>query len=221
MNPTNPIGLERTRKTVRRGCELFVRSPDEKWSLKSSMGSTGVATAKVSVHSAKLATGSLFSDTTVCGGSNSEQIPNGKHHQRQRHPLSTLCSAPLSQSASNLIALEKSYQQAFNGATISNPAFVGNSLAIGNQGQTVFSPNHRMPSSLQINFGVQREIVRGGVLSVDYIHSATEHIGQVIDTNHVGAACYFNPAAAQAAVAATLAAGSDCWRNRGFPAKCG
>jgi hypothetical protein len=83
--------------------------------------------------------------------------PNGKHHQRQRHPLSTLCS-----------------------------------------------------SSLQINFGVQREIVRGGVLSVDYIHSATEHIGQVIDTNHVGAACYFNPAAAQAAVAATLAAGSDC-----------
>ena len=156
---------------------------------------------------AKLATGSLFSDTTVCGGSNSAQVPNGNITSVNGIPLSTLCSEPLSQSAPNLIVLEKSYQQAFAGQSISNPAFVGNSLAVGNQGQTVFSPNYKTPSSLQINLGVQREIIRGGVLSVDYVHSATEHIGQVIDTNHVGAARYFNPAAAQAAVAATLTAG--------------
>jgi hypothetical protein len=153
---------------------------------------------------AKLATGSLFSDTTVCGGSNSAQIPNGNITSVNGVPLATLCSEPLSQSAPNLIALEKNYQQAFAGATISNPAFVGNSLAVGNAGQTVFSPNYKTPTSTQINIGVQREITRGGVLSVDYVHSATIHIGQVIDTNHVGAARFFNPAAAQAAVATTL-----------------
>jgi Carboxypeptidase regulatory-like domain len=156
---------------------------------------------------AKLATGSLFSDGVVCGGSNSIQVPGGNITSVNGIPLATLCSQPLSQSAANLAALEQNYAQAFAGKSISNPAFVGNSLAIGNAGQTVFSPNYKTPSSLQINFGVQREIIRGGVLSVDYVHSATEHIGQVIDTNHVGAARYFSPAAAQAAVAATLAAG--------------
>jgi hypothetical protein len=156
---------------------------------------------------AKLASGSLFSDGTVCGGSNSIQIPGGSINSVNGIPLSTLCTQPLSQSGSNLIALEKQYQAAFAGKAISNPAFVGNSLAIGNAGQTVFSPNYKTPTSLQINIGVQQELFKGGVLSVDYVHSATEHIGQVIDTNHVGAARYFNPAAAQAAVAATLTAG--------------
>ena len=154
---------------------------------------------------AKLATGSLFSDVQVCGGSNSAQIPGGTLNSINGIPLATLCTQPLSQSGANLIALENEYKQAFQGASIANPAFVGNSLAIGQAGQTVFSPNYKTPTSLQINIGVQRELFRGGVLSVDYVHSATEHIGQVIDTNHVGAARYFNPAAAQAAVAATLA----------------
>jgi hypothetical protein len=154
---------------------------------------------------AKLATGSLFSDQVICtGNTNSLQTPKGNITSINGVSLNTLCSQPLSQSGTNLVALEKSYQQAFQGATISNPAFVGNSLAIGNAGQTVFSPNYKTPTSTQVNIGVQREIVRGGVLSVDYVHSATIHIGQVIDTNHVGAARYFNSAAAQAAVASTL-----------------
>jgi Carboxypeptidase regulatory-like domain len=154
---------------------------------------------------AKLATGSLFSEATVCGGNTSLPIPNGNITSVNGVSIGTLCSQPLSQSSANLIALEKNYAQAFQGATISNPAFIGNSLSIGPAGQTVFSPNYKTPSSTQVNIGVQREIFRGGVLNVDYVHSATIHIGQVIDTNHVGAARFFNPAAAQAAVATTLA----------------
>jgi hypothetical protein len=153
---------------------------------------------------AKLATGSLFSSGSVCGGTTSIQIPGGTISSINGVDLATLCSEPLSQSGPNLIALENQYKAAFAGQSINNPAFVGNSLAIGNAGQTVFSPNYKTPVSIQVNIGVQREIIPGGVLSVDYVHSATTHIGQVIDVNHVGAARYFNPAAAQAAVAATL-----------------
>ena len=154
---------------------------------------------------AKLATGSLFSDSEICtGGNNAVQIPGGNITSVNGVSLNTLCTQPLSQSAANLLALEKNYQAAFAGASVSNPAFIGNSLSIGPAGQTVFSPNYKTPTSLQINIGVQRELTRGAVLSVDYVHSATEHIGQVIDVNHVGAARYFNPAAARAAVAATL-----------------
>jgi len=155
---------------------------------------------------AKLATGSLFSDATLCaGGNNAVPTPGGTITSVNGVSLNTLCTQPLSQSSANVIALQKEYQAAFAGASIANPAFVGNSLSIGPAGQTVFSPNYKTPTALQVNFGVQRELFRGGVLSVDYVHSATTHIGQVIDTNHVGAARYFNKAAAQAAVAATLA----------------
>jgi len=46
----------------------------------------------------------------------------------------------------------------------------------------------------------------GIVLSVDYVHIGTMRLGQTIDANHVGDSRYFNSSAAQAAVAATLAA---------------
>jgi hypothetical protein len=154
---------------------------------------------------ARLPSGSLFSDSEICNGNTSLQTPNGNITSVNGVSIATLCSEPLSQSSANLIALEKNYAQAFAGATISNPAFIGNSLSIGPAGQTAFAPNYKTPSSTQVNIGVQREIFKGGVLNVDYVHSATIHIGQVIDTNHVGAARFFNPAAAQAAVAATLA----------------
>jgi len=44
------------------------------------------------------------------------------------------------------------------------------------------------------------------VLSVDYVHVATMRLGQTIDANHLGDSRYFDPAAAQAAIAATLTA---------------
>src|SRR3984885_3447754 len=155
---------------------------------------------------ARLPSGSLFSDSEICNGNTSLQTPTGNITSVNGVSIATLCSEPLSQSSANLIALEKNYAQAFAGATISNPAFIGNSLSIGPAGQTAFAPNYKTPSSTQVNIGVQREIFKGGVLNVDYVHSATIHIGQVIDTNHVGAARFFNPAAAQAARAATLGA---------------
>ncbi len=51
----------------------------------------------------------------------------------------------------------------------------------------------------------QYELKPGLLLSVDYIHNATLKVPMVVDTNHVGAARYFNKTAAQNAVAYVLA----------------
>jgi hypothetical protein len=44
------------------------------------------------------------------------------------------------------------------------------------------------------------------VLTVDYLHSVTNHIAQAVDANRVGDARYFDPAAAAAAINATVTA---------------
>src|SRR5665213_4218868 len=62
------------------------------------------------------------------------------------------------------------------------------------------------PYSEQWNGGIQREIFKGGVLSVDYVHNSTLKIAQQIDVNHVGAARTLNTTAAMNAIAATTAA---------------
>ncbi len=48
-------------------------------------------------------------------------------------------------------------------------------------------------------------------MSVDYLHSVTNHIQQAIDTNHIGDARYFDKNAAAAAIQATLSANG--WAN--------
>ncbi len=114
--------------------------------------------------------------------------------------LKTLCHEAVNQAAPSFIALQKQYQsiQAANPAV--NGAFIGNTLTINGQ----YGPNYRTPYGEQYNFGVQREIRRGMILSLDYVHNSTIHIGQTLDQNHVGAARTFNQTNAQQAVTATL-----------------
>ena len=68
-------------------------------------------------------------------------------------------------------------------------------------------PRYRTPRSVEINVGVQRELRPGMLLSADYVRNVQTHYFLGIDENHAGDVHYFNKAAAQEAIAATLAAG--------------
>jgi hypothetical protein len=115
-----------------------------------------------------------------------------------------ICAEPVSQSGPLFAQLQQQYQAATAAAGSAgnpNPSFVGETLAIP---LAFYAPNYVSPYSMQFNIGVQRELLPGTVLSVDYIHSVTLKVQQSIDVNHVGAARYFNKTAAQNAVNATL-----------------
>jgi len=110
----------------------------------------------------------------------------------------------------NIVALQQQYQAATvaAGAT-ANPSFVGNTPLSGidiNE-TSLLAPNYKSARSVQMNIGIQREIRRGMVLTVDYLRNVSTHNLLSIDTNHVGDARFLNVAAAQTAIAETLA---DC-----------
>jgi Carboxypeptidase regulatory-like domain len=125
--------------------------------------------------------------------------------------IQNLCNnETIDQSGPAFAALQAQYQQATtaSGGVTTNGDYVGNTLAIPTAaGYAAYAPNFKTAYATQINIGLQQQIWHGSVLSVDYIHSVTNHIEQAIDTNHIGDARYFDPVAAASAIQATLAAG--------------
>jgi len=73
----------------------------------------------------------------------------------------------------------------------------------------MFAPNFRTPRSLQMNVGLQREVFRGTVITVDYLRNIGTRTSLYYDVNHVGDSRYFSSANAIAAIDAT-AAGVGC-----------
>ncbi len=121
-----------------------------------------------------------------------------------------VCYSPLGptgsyEGAAKAIAdLQAEYVAATNavGTKGQNPNFVGNTLTLGYP----YYPNFRTARSYQMNLGFERQIGKGGVLSVDYLRNIGLHFQVGIDVNHIGDSRYLNPAAAQNAIASTLAA---------------
>ena len=150
-----------------------------------------------------------------------------------------LCFQPLGATAGtttvgNAIGdLSKAFQAAVAAAgPAANSNFVGNTLEFDSalEGYAVYAPNYRTPRSYQMNIGFQRELIKGGVLSVDYIRNISLHFPLTIDVNHVGDSRYLNVGSAMTAIANTLAAcgvGSidaaiaSCAANGGAPATIG
>ena len=103
------------------------------------------------------------------------------------------------------------FQQQYQAAVLSagpatNGSYIGNVLADNfNTSTALLAPNYVSPRSVQMNIGMQREIRRGMVASVDYLRNISTHNFLILDTNHVGDARFFNKAAAQAAISATNA----------------
>src|SRR5262249_4574067 len=90
-----------------------------------------------------------------------------------------------------------------------NPNYVGSLLDQGlgfGLGAFMYDPHYRTPRSVQMNIGVQREIRPGVVFSVDLVRNVQTHYFLGIDVNHAGDVRYLNKAAAQQAIAITLAA---------------
>jgi hypothetical protein len=151
----------------------------------------------------------LFNDYShiLCAGTYVFKFPDGSTTSTiNGEPISDICQEPLSQSGPKFVALQAQYQRISKaGGAAQNGSFIGNTLAIPS-GNAAYSPNFKTPYSIHFNFGVQRELWSGAVLAVDYVHQATLHIAQTIDANHIGDAKYLNTAAAQYAIANTLAA---------------
>jgi hypothetical protein len=108
--------------------------------------------------------------------------------------------------ASEIAAFQKRYQadSPFD-LKAPNPNYVGSLLAQGLALGGMYDPNYRTPRSLEINIGVQREIHPGTVFSADLVRNVQTHYFLGIDENHTGDVRYFNKAAAQEAIYATLA----------------
>jgi hypothetical protein len=164
---------------------------------------------------AKLASGLFFSSAGLgCGstqfGKVNFSLPGGTTvNSINGVDLATgVCGQPLGISGPLVADLQAEYQAAAAAVgPASNPNFVGNNLTF-NTGVTgpAFDPNFRTARSYQMNIGFQREVVKGGVLSVDYVRNIGLHFMQGVDVNHVGDSRFFNTAAAQNAIANTLTA---------------
>jgi hypothetical protein len=85
-----------------------------------------------------------------------------------------------------------------------NPNYIGNFLSAG-LGVPLgpFAPGYKTPRSVQMNFGIQREIRHGMVLSADFLRNIETRTLLGVDVNHVGDVKNFNLTAAQNAITAT------------------
>ena len=110
--------------------------------------------------------------------------------------------------ASTIINGLKTQYDAASKVPAPNSSFIG--TGGGLVANNIYGGPYKSPYSIQFNGGVQYELRKGIVLSADYIHNATLKVPTTIDTNHIGAARYLNTAAAQNAIAATVAAYPTC-----------
>jgi hypothetical protein len=87
-----------------------------------------------------------------------------------------------------------------------NPNFIGPLLDAGlgsAGGLGLFDPKYKSPRSVQMNFGIQREIRNGMVFSADYLRNIETHSLLGTDINRDGSVANFNAAGAAAAIDAT------------------
>ncbi len=117
-----------------------------------------------------------------------------------------VCFNPVGGGAGAALAdLQTQYGQAVAAAgPAANGNFVGNTLTLGPAaGYAAYVPNYRSTRAYQMNIGIQREIVRGGVFTADFVRNVSLHFPLTIDQNHVGDSRYLNLAAAQNAIGVT------------------
>jgi hypothetical protein len=157
---------------------------------------------------ARLTNGSFLAIQPACAGGGA--IPYTLPGSNPITITPTYCNQPIGQVQAQIAAAQAQYQAAAKGVGSGpNGGFIGTGLADtgpNGTGTNLFAPNYQTPRSVQMNFGVQREIRRGMVFTADYLRNVSTHTLLAVDTNHVGDARFLNMAAAQAAIASTLTA---------------
>ncbi|MBS1813794.1 MAG: TonB-dependent receptor [Acidobacteria bacterium] len=191
----------------------LVYSPgSHKTSIRAAFGmfiETNVFNNQSNARTGLLKTG-LFNDTrTVCGGNTSVDFPSGKTvSDVDGKQIGDLCTAtPVGVSSASFIKLQQAYQAdtRATGAQ-ANGAYVGNTL----NADGLYAPDYRQPYSMQWNFGIQRELAKGIIISADYVHNSMLHFIQQIDVNRNGAARYLNTTAATNAISKTNGSYAGC-----------
>ena len=116
-----------------------------------------------------------------------------------------VCFQPLSVAGQAVADLQTAYAAATAAAgPAANSNFVGNTLTLGPAaGYAAYYPKYQPTRAYQMNIGFQRELFKGGVLSVDYIRNLSLHFPLTIDANHVGDSRFLNTTAALNAIGAT------------------
>ncbi len=192
----------------------FAYSPgDHKTSLRAGFGlffESDVFNNTTNARTSLLKTGAFNNFVSVCGPGKIG-FPDGTTVSTATvngvsETIPQICAGSIAAAAPYALALQAAYQANTAAHALSqNGSYVGQTLAPNN----VYGAPYRSPYSEQWNFGVQREVFKGAIISGDYVHNTTLKIGQIVDQNHIGAARYLNVQAAQAAIAATTA-GSGC-----------
>ncbi len=159
---------------------------------------------------ARLQKGLFLGSTTICSNGGAPQggvtFPDGTVITQAT--LNGICGQPIGSEASQITALQQQYQAATLAAgPAQNGAYIGNAGADGIDvtGTNLFAPAYITPRSVQMNIGLQKEIRRGTVLTVDLLRNVSTHNLLSIDTNHVGDYRTLNVQNAQAAIAAVEA----------------
>lgn len=120
--------------------------------------------------------------------------------------LSTLCGTDsLAQAAPGFADIRNQYQTQTKGVFAPNPNYIGFGSGGDLVANGVYAGPYKTPYSIQFNGGIQDQLSRGLILSVDYIHNSILKVPLTVDVNRLGAARTLNVANAQAAIAATTA----------------
>jgi hypothetical protein len=172
----------------------------------------------------KLPTGLFFASAVLAcnpaatAGTEGLTLPNGSLLSSidGADVATQLCFQPLGATAgSTTVAgaigdLQTAYQQAVKAAgPAANSGFVGNTLSFDTavNDYAAYAPNYRTPRSYQMNVGIQRELTKGGVLTVDFVRNVSLRFPLTVDVNHVGDSRYLNKTAALNAIAVTTGSG--------------
>jgi hypothetical protein len=137
--------------------------------------------------------------------------------------IAPLIGQPLGNVVDQVVAAQAAYQAA-NAAAAQNfnpngtPGFNDPNVFNLNTLYGVLTPNLKLPRSVSLNFGVQRQLKNSLFVSVDYIRNVTTHSLMNYDVNQIGAASSLNTAAAQAAINTT--AGQYGCQGNASPIDC-
>lgn len=124
--------------------------------------------------------------------------------------VTPLFGQPIGSVVDQVVAAQTAYQAASLAASQSfnpngTPGFADPNVFDFNSFTGLMDPNYHTPYSTQLNVGVQHEFGRGLFFEVNYLHNTNVHGPMSHDINLVGASNLLDMAAAQAAIAATLA----------------
>lgn len=151
----------------------------------------------------------VFGSVPLCPSGNLPWPDGTVHTSSDGLDIATqICGQPIGATVNGVVVgtaiadLQHSYQAAVASAAPYNPSFLGNNLTSFG---SLLAPSYLTPRSVQMNAGLQKQIGRATVLSVDYVRNVGTHFLLGVDTNRVGDAGYLDVGAAQRAVGATAA----------------